>query len=319
MKKMCFLLSLLLVFSIGITSASAADDIKLYVNNEALSFEGDQPPVIQNGRTLVPFRAVFEKMGATVGWDNDSRLCSATLGGVSVSIQIDDTTVIINGTKAVESDVPAQIINSRTMVPLRVLSESVGADVDWDASTRTVTVTSPKTAADNTADNAANTPADSTAKSGITEQEAENIAYENAGIDPADAQYLNVRTEMDDGIYVYEIEFYANGTEYDYEINAETGDIVSMDKDAERIDMNNNNSASGSVVSGEMSSDKAVEIALSDAGVSKSQASMLKAERDIDDGIEIYDVEFKDGTIEYSYEIDANSGKILAKEIDTDD
>jgi hypothetical protein len=71
-------------------------------------------------------------------------LCQATYAGTTVGITIGDTKVSINDSGEVESDVPAQIINSRTMVPLRVLSESIGATVDWDNATRTVTVTTPQ-------------------------------------------------------------------------------------------------------------------------------------------------------------------------------
>jgi hypothetical protein len=122
----------------------ADDGITLVVNGETVDFTGDQEPIIQNGRTLVPFRAAFEKMGAEVDWFSDIRLCQATYAGTTVGITIGDTKVSINDDGEVESDVPAQIINSRTMVPLRVLSESIGATVDWDNATRTVTVTTPQ-------------------------------------------------------------------------------------------------------------------------------------------------------------------------------
>jgi hypothetical protein len=145
MKKFLALTTatMLMLSAMGVT-AFAGDGITLVVNGETVDFTGDQEPVIQNGRTLVPLRAAFEKMGATVTWFDDVRLCEATYEGVTVGIKIGETTVSINDGAEIESDVPAQIINGRTMVPLRVLSESIGAKVDWDNATKTVTVTTPE-------------------------------------------------------------------------------------------------------------------------------------------------------------------------------
>ncbi len=142
MKKI-FAFVLAVSLAIPTLSAFAAEDIKVVVNGEAVDFTGDQAPVIQDGRTLVPFRAVFEKMGAKVDWFEDIKLCQATYGQVTAGITIGDTKVVLSDAAYVESDVPAQIINGRTMVPLRVLSESIGAQVNWDADTKTVDIKTP--------------------------------------------------------------------------------------------------------------------------------------------------------------------------------
>jgi hypothetical protein len=145
MKKLLALTTatMLMLSAMGVT-AFADDGVKLIVNGETVDFTGDQEPVIQNGRTLVPFRAAFEKMGAEVNWYDDIRLCEAVYGDTTVGIAIGDTKVSIGDGAEIESDVPAQIINGRTMVPLRILSESIGAEVSWDNATRTVTVTTPE-------------------------------------------------------------------------------------------------------------------------------------------------------------------------------
>lgn len=137
------LAGMMMSVSFGAVEAFADNNIKIVVNGEKIDFTGEQPPVIQNGRTLVPFRAVFEKMGAEVQWFQDIQLCEAEYGGISVGITIGDTTVTLGEGASIQSDVPAQIINNRTMVPLRVLSEGIGADVNWDASTKTITVETP--------------------------------------------------------------------------------------------------------------------------------------------------------------------------------
>jgi hypothetical protein len=145
MKKILALTTaaMLMLSAMSVTSY-AGDGITLIVNGETVDFTGDQEPIIQNGRTLVPFRAAFEKMGAVVNWYSESNYCEATYDKTTVGIAINDTTVSLGDGSEIKSDVPAQIINSRTMVPLRVLSESIGAKVVWDADTKTITVTTPE-------------------------------------------------------------------------------------------------------------------------------------------------------------------------------
>ena len=73
MKKMCGI-ALAAIFVLSAAGAvAAADGIKVTVNNEVIDFSADQPPVIQNGRTLVPFRTVFEKLGSEVSWDDSTK------------------------------------------------------------------------------------------------------------------------------------------------------------------------------------------------------------------------------------------------------
>lgn len=129
MKK---IISFVLVFALLATTAGAVD---LYVDNRLI--DTDTPPTVVNGRTLVPVRAIFEAIGATVEWDNDTRTVTGVRDGVIVTIQIDNATAYVNG-EARTLDVPAQIINSRTMVPARFISEAMGCDVTWYQPTETV-------------------------------------------------------------------------------------------------------------------------------------------------------------------------------------
>lgn len=100
----------------------------------------DQPPVLENGRTLVPLRAIFEALGATVEWNNNTQTVTATKGGTKISLQIGSTQMYVNGTVKT-LDVPAKLINSRTLVPVRAVSEAFGCKVDWDQNTYTVLIT----------------------------------------------------------------------------------------------------------------------------------------------------------------------------------
>ena len=114
-------------------------NISVIINGNPVEF--DQPPVIQNDRTLVPLRAIFEALNAQVDWDADTQTVTAQRGDISIKLQIGSDQLYING-KAVTLGVPAQIIGGRTMVPARAIAESFGADVAWDNETRTVTITS---------------------------------------------------------------------------------------------------------------------------------------------------------------------------------
>ena len=90
-------------------------------------------PKIVDGRTLVPARFISESFGGEVGWNADTRTVTIKINGKTVELTIDNKDLIIDGAKAAEMDVPAQIIESRTMVPLRVLCETVlGKKVFWD-------------------------------------------------------------------------------------------------------------------------------------------------------------------------------------------
>jgi tripartite ATP-independent transporter DctP family solute receptor len=110
-----------------------------YVNSKATSL--DQPPVIENGRTLVPFRFIGESVGAKVDWDGAKRAASYVFGDMNIVLTIGSTTAIVNGVKN-KLDVAPKILSGRTVVPVRFVSESMGAKVDWNSNTKMVTITS---------------------------------------------------------------------------------------------------------------------------------------------------------------------------------
>lgn len=119
--------------------AAAQSVVRVFVDGTLVAF--DQPPVIQGSRVLVPLRGVFEQMGATVEWRAVTRTVLAASGSTLVELQIGSRIARVNG-QPVTLDVPAMIIGGRTLVPLRFISESLGASVEWNAATRTVIITS---------------------------------------------------------------------------------------------------------------------------------------------------------------------------------
>jgi len=115
-----------------------AQEIKVLVNGSTVTF--DQPPIIENGRTLVPLRAIFEALGATVEWEQSTQTVTAVKDDITITLKIGDAFLTKNGER-IALDVPAKIVGGRTLVPARAVAESFGADVQWDQATRTVTIT----------------------------------------------------------------------------------------------------------------------------------------------------------------------------------
>lgn len=96
-------------------------------------------PVIVKGRTLLPIRALIETMGGSVAWNDTARAVTIKLKTTTIVLTIDKKQATVNG-KAKDMDVAPQIINGRTMVPLRFVTEQLGCQVVWNADTKTVTI-----------------------------------------------------------------------------------------------------------------------------------------------------------------------------------
>ncbi|MDR2903327.1 MAG: copper amine oxidase N-terminal domain-containing protein, partial [Clostridiales bacterium] len=97
----------------------------------------DQPPVIEEGRTLVPARPIFEALGLTLSFDEPTGKVTAENGETTIILTLGSTSVLVNGKETV-IDVPAKILGGRTMVPLRFIAESMNLTVDWDESAQVI-------------------------------------------------------------------------------------------------------------------------------------------------------------------------------------
>ncbi len=115
-----------------------AESIAIEVNGATLSIE-DMPPISLYDRTMVPARAVFEAMGAEVAWNEATQEVYIRKDKDIIVLQVDQTTASKNGV-AFTMDVPAKVINERTMIPVRAVSEALGCSVNWDETTRTVSI-----------------------------------------------------------------------------------------------------------------------------------------------------------------------------------
>lgn len=117
--------------------ALAEDEISVKINGSLLSF--DVPPQIINGRTMVPMRKIFETLGANVEWNDELKLATTKSAKGINMCGAGYRLMYVNGTPKL-LDVPPMIIGGRTMVPARAISEAMGCDVNWNASTRTVSI-----------------------------------------------------------------------------------------------------------------------------------------------------------------------------------
>ncbi len=124
--------------------------IQLTIGNSVFTVNGetrtlDSPPIIKNGRTLLPIRAVVEALGGNVNWSSSDKKVTVSLGLVTIELWIGKPQAKVNGTTKwiddANSKVVPEIINGRTMIPLRFVAENLGATVDWNQDTKTVTIT----------------------------------------------------------------------------------------------------------------------------------------------------------------------------------
>ncbi|QPQ32422.1 copper amine oxidase N-terminal domain-containing protein [Lysinibacillus sp. JNUCC 51] len=130
---------ILLVISFAFApSTEAASAIKVEIDGDVIQF--DQGAVAINGRTLVPMRTIFEELESTVQWTAKTKTITANRGTKKITLVVGSKTATVNGQK-ITLDVPPQIINGRTLVPLRFISEALGAKVDWNNKTKTVSIT----------------------------------------------------------------------------------------------------------------------------------------------------------------------------------
>ena len=137
-RRLSRLLLPLLVFLLLLACAlpAAADsEVPVYVDGQRVSF--DTPPIIIEGTTLVPMRAIFEAIGAEVYWDSENRIAVGYKDGNVVAVPIGSWYGYVNG-YPIRLLQPARIMNSRTLVPLRFISESLDCTVIWENATRTI-------------------------------------------------------------------------------------------------------------------------------------------------------------------------------------
>ena len=140
MKKVKRIFSILLIAAMMLSMvpfASAASTITIKIDGATVS--SDTAPVVISGTTLVPVRVITEYLGADVSWNGTTRQATFKTSAYTVVFTIDSASYTVNGVKKT-LPIAARIINRRTMIPLRALSEAIGADVEYNATTHTAFV-----------------------------------------------------------------------------------------------------------------------------------------------------------------------------------
>ena len=153
----------------------------------------------------------------------------------------------------------------------------------------------------------------------LTAEQAKQIALEDAGLSADAVTFLRAEPDYENGRNVFDVEFYQGNTEYDYEIDATTGEIRSVDRDIESYQTQAQTTQTQTQTqSSQVSLEQARQIALSHAGLSADAVTFVKAGQEYDDGRLVYEFEFYQGATEYDYEIDAATGAVVGFERDAD-
>lgn len=149
----------------------------------------------------------------------------------------------------------------------------------------------------------------------ISADKAKKIALGDAKLAEKDVTFVKVELEFENNRLVYDVEFYSGNVEYDYDIDAVSGAIVSADRDIENYVIPAQPSTEAQAT--EISVEKAKQIALSHAGV--GSARFTKAKIDYENGVKVYEIEFKVGNMEYEYDINVVNGAIVSSSAEIDD
>lgn len=347
-KTTCLLISGILVCSMVVptfaenkTNAQLRSDFIIEIDGGKCLFtraDGSLAlPILYNDTTYLPLRAIGEIMGKNVNWDESNK--TITLSGnreetdekihivatESKDIMVQersDFVIVIDGvTKEFKTSSGSKmnpiVYNGTTYLPLRAIGQMVGKEVAWDSETKKVSFS----LTDSSIADADSFETDANPVKMAKENENADIGIEKAkGIALAHAELkehqVSFITEKEAIIETYKVEFYLGNMVYHYEIEAETGKVLSFDSRIERLNELKKEK--------QISIEQAKSLALSHAGIKNSQATFRRAELCKDYGEVIYEVEFfvtdakDEDTInakyQYSYEyiINALDGKIVA-------
>ncbi len=214
MKKIIsLLLSAMLIISFPVFAQETS--ISVLLDGEYITF--DVAPATINDRTMVPVRAIFEALGATVDWLPESGTVLSNMGETEVRLTVNDATLYKNGSP-VTLDVPAQIVNERTLVPVRAISEAYDCQVAWHPWNRTVVIIS-----------------DLDKVTCMTvNNEPVSMAYFNFALSNAESQAMQMLQTNPEGIKETWNEFFGDGTLGDLIINAAIEQCVFTKSNAQK-------------------------------------------------------------------------------------
>lgn len=141
MRRALACVTMLLLLTALLPAAAIADGSTARVVVDGIELRPEVPPMLLNNRTMVPFRAIAEAMGVKVEWEGTTQTILATSQGKSLRLVVGQQSALVNG-EVKTFDVAPQIVNGRTLVPIRLFGEAFGAKVTWEPETRTANVRS---------------------------------------------------------------------------------------------------------------------------------------------------------------------------------
>ncbi len=229
MKRILTLLSAFML-ALGV-NAYAADEVEIYIDDEKL--ECENAPVNINDRVLVPMRAIFEALDVEVSWDGENRTVKAQRNGEFMYIPVDtnNMTTGVYNTENVEItveniylDVPSTIIDDRTYVPIRAVSEAVSADVSWDGANNRVIIDSRKD------------------EDGVVYYTSDSDYQKlySVGKNGSDRQKLSNKSVSELEMYNGSVYYVSKNENYLYKANAENGEECLVSKPVNKLDIDEN-------------------------------------------------------------------------------
>ena len=311
-------------------------------------------PIVYQGTTYLPLRAIGELMNKNVNWDQSTLTVTlsgsrngATVSGVpdtsaaekDITVQLRyDFTIIVDGSKRTFADVNGNTVypvlyEGSTYLPLRAIGNLMNKTVSWDGETETVTLSAPEngslvtdadsfyqTGADSSPSASPSATAPAVSGTDIGLEQAKEAALRHAGVLAGDAVFTKTQTDRENGGWVYDIEFISGNVEYEYEVDVQTGEIRSFDKEPQRTAQSGGGGGYTSP-SAKITLEEAKQIALNHAGLTASGVTFRDKDTklDFDDGRLVYEVEFVSGEMEYEYEISAQSGEVIKYDKDRRD
>ena len=141
-KILCGVLSATMLITSAVIPVMAENDIRVNLNDKTLSF--DVLPQIINERTMVPLRAIFEALGASVDWNQETKTIISTKGNTTIKLTINNNIMYVND-NPITLDTPACVIDDRMFVPVRAISEAFDCYVSWNGEQQTVLIYSENT------------------------------------------------------------------------------------------------------------------------------------------------------------------------------
>lgn len=281
-KKLAFILAGVIAvssFAVGAMGKSIVEkieaelrgDFTVYVDGKKQTFRDVNgkvvDPILYEGTTYLPVRAIGELMGKTVYWYQDEKKIELVEPSGEKTL-VTDADVIVDGADKVKEE--------------KIKEEKPKKEKATEAE--------------------------------ITLDEAKEIVLEKAELKSDEVVFTKTKLEFDDGKWVYEIDFKTDEARYDTEVDATDGEILQWEVEAKKNSEKKEQPTDKEVISLE----KAKSIALKKADLKEKDVVFEEAKLDVDNGRQVYDIEFRQDRVEYSAEIDAISGEILEWEKDVD-